>query len=200
MLRLIRVLGFLLVLVAAMTVATGTAGSVGTSAQRDESLALSKNVKKAAGLDSQLGAIAEANHLHGTIAALRAARQQIQTLSGTRIEVEILARPRAAEAVARTVRRLKGRVLGTYRSLVDARVPVSVLAPLSKKPGVRVVRRPTRRVLGPPPHAPPTLSAFSFTALAAVVDEGVQTSGAAAWHADGVDGAGVRIGITDGGF
>ena len=99
------------------------------------------------------------------------------------------------------MRSLNGRVLGSYRNLVEARVPAPALVPLSKGPAVRFIRPPSRPVLEPrSPRPPPLLTPLLSLTTAAVSDEGVQASGAAAWHADGIDGAGIKIGITDGGF
>ncbi|MEZ5218669.1 MAG: hypothetical protein R2715_19265 [Ilumatobacteraceae bacterium] len=93
----------------------------------------------------------------------------------------------------------RGRVTGVAAgSWLQAEVPVDELEMLAAEPGVGYLRatravsaRPTGRPITSAPAAPIGSAAATLTA------EAVASTGAAAWHADGVTGAGVRIGIID---
>ncbi len=65
--------------------------------------------------------------------------------------------------------------------LVQVDVPPASLVALAQLPGVRFVRRP---------HSPVPLA----------VSEGVAVSGAQSWHNAGINGAGIKVAIIDGGF
>jgi hypothetical protein len=98
----------------------------------------------------------------------------------SKVRVEIVAsRPAAARAA---VTRLGGTVKGTYRNLVEARVPKTALATLSRQRSVEFVRPPAR---GQPDNVP---------------GEEVQASLASALHAGGITGKGTRVAIIDGDF
>lgn len=100
----------------------------------------------------------------------------------TRVRVEIEARTGRDRAVKRLVSRHGGTVEGAYRSLIEALVRPSTLLRLAKDPAVRFVREPTM-------YRP-----------FAVNGEAATASGASAWHAAGITGAGVLVGIIDSGF
>jgi subtilisin family serine protease len=97
---------------------------------------------------------------------------------GVRVVIET---GRAGQA-RRAVDRLGGRVAATRGGLVEALVPPAALGRLSRNPAVRFVRRPARRV------------------GYAVGGEEIAASLASVWHAKGVTGKGVKIGIVDLGF
>ncbi len=67
---------------------------------------------------------------------------------------------------------------------IEAYIPVSLLASASRQAGVISIRA----IIPPQP------------AQGAVVSEGAALHGAPAWHQDGFKGAGVKIGVIDGGF
>jgi subtilisin family serine protease len=94
--------------------------------------------------------------------------------------VEILsARPRAARAL---VARLGGRVAVSYGRLIEAVVPARRLRTLAADLSVRFVAEPNEPV------------------AEAVRGQGVAASGASAWHAAGLRGAGARVAVIDLGF
>jgi subtilisin family serine protease len=94
--------------------------------------------------------------------------------------VEILSkRPAAARKL---VLRTGGRVEDAYRGVIEARVPATSLAVLAQSSAVSVVRAPA--------HPVPDV----------VRGQGVNATGAAAWHRAGVHGEGVRIAVVDLGF
>jgi subtilisin family serine protease len=96
------------------------------------------------------------------------------------IRVQLTApRPAAARAL---VARLGGRVESSYGRLVEATIPSAGLAALARDPSVQFAAEPLR----PVPEA--------------VRGEGVATTGAAAWHAAGLRGAGARVAVVDLGF
>lgn len=96
------------------------------------------------------------------------------------VRVELTARqPAAAKAL---VARLGGSVESSYGRLVEATVPSAGLAALARDPSVKFAAEPLR----PVPEA--------------VRGEGVATTGAAAWHAAGLRGAGARVAVIDLGF
>jgi subtilisin family serine protease len=100
----------------------------------------------------------------------------------TRVRVEIEARTGRDRAVKRLVIRHEGTVEGAYRSLIQALVRPSTLLRIANDPAVRFVREPT--IYRP----------------FAVNGEAAAASGASAWHASGITGAGVLVGIIDSGF
>jgi hypothetical protein len=85
-------------------------------------------------------------------------------------------------AVRAAVARAGGAVSDTAGRRVRAAVPRDQLAKVAASPGVQDVRRP---------ETPVPLE---------IISEGVQPSGALAWHGDGRKGAGVKVGILDVGF
>lgn len=145
------------------------------------------------GLPAALGSTVDVGHLslpdskHAklssnlVLAATRTTRLPSANVDG-RVRVEIEARPGRAGAVKRLVRRHGGTVAGSYRSLVEALVRPSTLVLLANDAAVGFVREPT--VFRP----------------FAVNGEAPTVSGASAWHAAGITGAGVPVGIIDSGF
>jgi subtilisin family serine protease len=100
--------------------------------------------------------------------------------SSRNVRVGITAqRPSAVRAL---VARLGGRVDASYGRLVEAVLPAARLNTLARDRAVLHVQEPTRAV----PEA--------------VRGEGVAVTGAAAWHAAGVRGAGARVAVIDLGF
>jgi subtilisin family serine protease len=98
----------------------------------------------------------------------------------TTVRVEITARrPAAAKAL---VGRLGGSIAASYGRLVEATIPSDRLGSLASASSVQFAAEPLR----PVPEA--------------VRGEGVATTGAVAWHAAGLRGAGVRVAVIDLGF
>jgi Subtilase family len=95
-----------------------------------------------------------------------------------RVVVDAVRVPSVRAAIAR----LGGRVQASWRNLLQAVMPRSSLAALSRLEAVRSVRPPARFVADGAPG------------------EEVATSLASAWHSKGVRGAGVKIAVIDGGF
>jgi subtilisin family serine protease len=96
------------------------------------------------------------------------------------VRVELTARrPAAAKAL---VAGLGGRVESSYGRLVEATIPSAGLTALAHDSSVQFAADPLR----PAPEA--------------VRGEGVATTGAAAWHAAGLRGAGARVAVIDLGF
>ena len=100
----------------------------------------------------------------------------------TRVRVEIEALPGKQRAVKRLVSRQGGIVEGAYRNLIQALVHPATLLGLANDPAVRFV------------HEPTIYRPF------AVNGEAAAASGASAWHAAGITGAGVPVAIIDSGF
>ena len=132
-------------------------------------------------LDSQLVAVASAASTAGVSESVRVAHGRNLTVSGASVRVVAQAKGDRS-AVREAVRALGGRVEAEYANLVQAYVPVGALRTLAELPVVAYV--------GPP----------SVPVTSAVTDEGVVHTNANAWHGAGVSGAGVKVGIIDGGF
>ena len=92
--------------------------------------------------------------------------------------------PATVDAVAAFVDEHGGSVRNHGEDYIEAYVPVAVLEAASQRPGVVRVRA----------IVPPELHRGS------VVSQGVQIHKANTWHAAGYTGAGVKVGIIDGGF
>jgi subtilisin family serine protease len=97
-----------------------------------------------------------------------------------RARVEILSvRPPATRTL---VARLGGRVALSYGRLVEAVVPAARLRTLAADRSVRLVAEPHKAV------------------AEAVRGQGIASTGASAWHAAGLSGAGARVAVIDLGF
>ena len=81
---------------------------------------------------------------------------------------------------------------------VEAYAPISLLVRASEQPGVVSARA----IVPPQPadDAPLSLDSKNAPSKGNVVSQGVALHGASAWHTAGYTGAGVRVGIIDGGF
>jgi len=100
---------------------------------------------------------------------------------GDRVLVTVQAQPGQSSAAANAAAALGGRVAATYRDHVDVLVPVASLAALAGQNAVRRVDLPARPI-------------------PAVTNEGLPVVNAPPWHASGIRGAGVKVGIIDLGF
>jgi subtilisin family serine protease len=125
---------------------------------------------------------AELMRSHREAASLGALDQRLAARLSVPGRTRVVIEPRAVDEARAAVRRAGGRVEAVAAGLVQAAVPNRALAQLAASAAVRRVRPPAR----PFPLGVP--------------GEGVSTTNASAWHAVGVDGAGVKIAIIDIGF
>jgi subtilisin family serine protease len=148
------ILGMTCGLVASIGAATSGAGSLATA---NETMRAVSRVQKAPRLDPRLAA------------------SRTQT-----VKVELLAaQPARARAL---VTRHGGRIVASYRGVIEAVVPKESLRALARSSTVDVVREPARPV------------------AESVRGQGVLSTGATAWHRSGVHGEGVKIAVVDLGF
>lgn len=146
-----------------------------------ESPSIPNTAQKHSKLSSGLREIAD-RHRSGEPIETFAAEHDVVLADNT---IQIVVQTTAADVpvVTELLRTIGGRVETAVGNLVLARVPISALESLSDAgPAVQVVRRPQRPV------------PFRTTS------EGVNIIGAAAWHAAGRRGGGVKVAILDVGF
>jgi subtilisin family serine protease len=174
-------------------VVAGTAAAGGSSLARpffSQEIAAGTSNEQVAGpsghaaaslkLDARLARVAsgaegrKASHLDG----FRATGLAYSKGGSIRVVVE----SRSRGQVAAAVRRLGGRVEASYGRLVQALVPASSLSALSREASVRFVRPPLQKV------------------EQSIGGEEIGASLAAAWHAKGFTGKGVKVAVIDGGF
>ena len=135
-----------------------------------------------AALDARLDDVADAFRTSGTAAAVRVARATALDVDAGKVEVVVEAQAGRAADVRAALETGGAVVERSYRTLTKALVPVAELAELARTPGVRTVEPPQR------------------LRVDAVAGEGVGASNASFAHAAGRTGAGVKVGIVDGGF
>jgi len=133
-------------------------------------------------LDGGLALLSRAAQIGGVNDAIATARSRDMQTNGDRVQVVVestdgnRAGPRAA------IRRVGGTIEAEYQDEIQASVPIAGLEQIASNPDVRYVERPI--------HGVPD----------AVAGEGVGPSGAAAWQAAGLTGAGVKVAVIDFGF
>ena len=176
--------GALAVGVAACAGALVFAGGAATQSGRDEQprdvrSQVPSEVKQAR-LDSQLAGLSRTNRVSGQSAALVSARMKGLDVKGGRVRTVIVAQD-ASQAASRVAAE-GGVVEATYRNRVQALLPPAAIERLSNDPSVGYLRPP----LTPVPEV--------------FAGEGVAASGAAAWHAVGREGTGVKVAVIDLGF
>ncbi len=110
-----------------------------------------------------------------------AVTRAIAVLPEEKIRVIIVSRPGSEKDVMDALESLGGEAELSHGNLLQALVPIPVLPNLVEHPAVKKVRLP-----------------IPFTLL--VESEGVGLIGASDWHDQGYTGAGVKVGILDGGF
>ena len=135
--------------------------------------------------------------------------------NSVRLSIELTPDPANTEAVAAWLRSngvTPSRVSTSveFDNAITAYVPVSLLAELVKQPGIRSIPHPEPLLIDVPilPTSTPTPDPQSYSPTSPVpgldqnltVSQGVAAHGANAWHSAGYKGAGVKIGIIDGGF
>lgn len=124
--------------------------------------------------------------------------------------------PSVTEGTALAVGRLGGRVTATYGAQIELVVPVTTLVEYSKQAnnrgsffadvsGFRHVRDVRRTPTASSSQQPATSGQIGSKtpppgASASARSEGVEITGASVWHAAGITGRGVRVGVVDLGF
>jgi uncharacterized repeat protein (TIGR01451 family) len=139
-----------------------------------------RRVPKNSKLDSALAAMADAPARADSLA-----KSHRLVINRGRVQVVVHAAGKTA-AVRGEVRRAGGEVTGEADAgrLVQAFVPVGKLRTLAASPSVRLVAKPA--------YAYPLDEPITTEALAAI--------GSLDWHDSGFTGAGVKVGVIDGGF
>lgn len=136
-------------------------------------------------LDSALREIAAAA---GTSAeqALAAAQTQGQVSRDGRLQVYIVPHAEQLDAVLQAVTAAGGEITGISgnQSLIQAWLPVQALTSLADLPAIYRIQRPMVQSL----------------TQGAIRSEGGDALNVAAWHEAGLRGAGVKVGIIDGGY
>lgn len=144
-------------------------------------------------LDTSLARIAESAAISslGAVAAAVAAAQAVdaQTL-GSNALVEIVPATPDSGALQAAITAAGGQVTGVSRlqPLIQAWLPVTAIASFAARPDVAYIRTPAEAI------------PLEDSAIAAFTSEGVGIAGADTWHTEGYRGAGVKVGIIDGGF
>jgi subtilisin family serine protease len=107
-----------------------------------------------------------------------------------RVQVHIVIRPGGLERVSELVAQVGGAITGTASddTLLQAWLPIDALERVAHDERVDAVRQP------------PLLVELNTPTVGTYTTQGATVSNALAWHAAGHTGAGVKIGIIDGGF
>ncbi|MCC6169190.1 MAG: S8 family serine peptidase [Caldilineaceae bacterium] len=118
--------------------------------------------------------------------ALAAAQAQGQAARDGRVQAHIVPQVDQVDAVLQAVPAAGGEITGISgdRAVIQAWLPVQALASLAEHPAIARIRRP----------------AVQSLSQGAVRSEGGEALNVAAWHAAGIRGAGVKVGIIDGGY
>lgn len=117
-------------------------------------------------------------------AGLARARHSGLKLRADRADLEIAYGPGHSTAIIQAIEKVGGEVtrVGRDGASLQAWVPIGAIEALSDRPDIRSIREPARQ--------------FTF----AVESEGLPIMNATDWHAAGMLGDGVRVGIIDSGF
>src|SRR4051794_9041780 len=109
---------------------------------------------------------------------------------GARLRVEVVGPAGRRNEAAQRIAAAGGRVEGyAGRTALEALVPASAIAALERSPAIDAVRPPT--IVDAPAESGPA------TIASAREGEEIAKTNAAAWHAAGYDGTGVKVGIVD---
>ncbi len=128
----------------------------------------------------------------------QAARRFVQTrginLKADRLQIMLIMLDEvSATSAVETIPQLGGRVIGRYKTWIDAWVSIEMLDEIATLSGVSLVREPIR-VLPIEQQQKPTRSPV----LAGLVQsQGVSLSNADDWHAAGITGSGVKVAVID---
>ncbi|RIK48339.1 MAG: hypothetical protein DCC57_13510 [Chloroflexi bacterium] len=118
--------------------------------------------------------------------ALAAAQAHGQAARDGRVQVHIVPQLDQVDAVLQALPAAGGEITGMSgdRAVIQAWLPVQALTPLAEHPAIARIRQP----------------AVQSLSQGAVRSEGGEALNVAAWHAAGIRGAGVKVGIIDGGY
>lgn len=141
-----------------------------------------QNPKLDAALAELVGAGAQARQALAQAHALR--------LSGDRVHVQIVTAATDLQDAIRAVETAGGEVTKTAGNgdLIQGWLPISALETVAGDDAVYLIRRPAAPVLFEDPQA------------SAATTEGLAAINGPAWHSEGHTGAGVKVGVIDGGF
>jgi subtilisin family serine protease len=144
-----------------------------------------RNIK----LDSALGALAAAAK-DSTETALAWARAHALRLSGDRVQVQIATRAEGLQRAIRALTAAGGQVtkVSNDSAWIQAWLPLDALEAVAADNDIYLIRRP------------PQLTLLDDAQAADSTTEGLAVLNGPAWHANGYRGAGVKIGVIDGGF
>jgi subtilisin family serine protease len=122
--------------------------------------------------------------------ALASARSQSLRLSGDRVHVQIVTHAAGLQRAIQAVIEAGGEVtkVGNDAALIQGWLPLNALETVAADDDVYLIRRPAELVLLEDAQAGNSTT------------EGLAVINGPAWHAAGYKGAGVKIGIIDGGF
>jgi hypothetical protein len=113
------------------------------------------------------------------------------------IRVEVL-HTLSTDAIHDLITSLGGTIVGEVPGeLVEADVPAGRLGQLERRDGIDQVRQPLEIQAPPDSAAPVSLRDIERAVGGAVIGEEVALTNVANWHAAGVNGGGIRIGIID---
>ena len=163
-------------------------------------------------IDTVLLDIVQAYRAEGRQAAEQRARDAGVIGKTNEVRLTLVLTDANTKPVVDQVQSLGGRVVGTHDNVVDISVPVDTLLTYAGSGGnnllqdlasfntvreLRVTPSPEREGLA----FPPGVGVAELQAqVARTVSEGVAVTGADRWHAAGLTGQGVKVGVIDGGF
>jgi uncharacterized repeat protein (TIGR01451 family) len=140
-------------------------------------------------LDSTMAGLAAAAKVSAEEAMGLAASQALR-VSGNRVQVQIVTHARGVENVAKAIAKAGGEVtgVGSDNTLTQGWLPIGALETVAAHDDVYLVRRPVEAVL------------LENVEVGNSTTEGFAIINGPAWHAAGIQGAGVKVGVIDGGF
>jgi hypothetical protein len=148
-------------------------------------------------LDTTLNVLLERWQRSGA-SALEEAGAGGMAVEGERILVTLIMRDDAStkDAIA-ALPELGAEVTSHYSTWIVALVPMDQLAAVSLLPGVSIVKRPTPAPAPLPPDDKEGTSAQLDPVTGQYITQGVARANADSWHAAGLTGNGIEIGIID---
>lgn len=122
--------------------------------------------------------------------ALGVAQEQALRVAGQRVLVQAVTRAATLDAAMKAIGAAGGEVTGVADEgrLIQGWLPVGAIASVAAQPSIDYIRRPAEVQL------------FDTIQVGGSTSEGVAAMNAQAWQTAGYRGAGVKIGIIDGGF
>jgi len=148
-------------------------------------------------LCSSVGAADRLSPLVGAVVAAEnplefAAERGFATRDG-RVQVAILSSDTETQGIERWLEARGARDISSYDDRVQAFVPPEAFEDLRQRADVLAVEQPIYARL----PEPDLLAASAPLKILAVTSEGVEPMNAPAWHAQGYDGAGIKVGVID---